>query len=218
MFDEVRNDDTAVNQPDQVQDIQAEEALEGKNDASEAPCSAEGNRDASAADEVPEAPFSKYEDESPWANQETWDGEESDDCAGPDEEDDDRAYLNDPNWNKMLGARGEEAAARFLERKGFDIVARNWTCDIGEVDIIAEDEFSLHFVEVKTRSDVNKGFPAEAVDSVKRRKYEMMAMIYLMKYDRTDVAICFDIISIVVTGENTAMLRYHANAFSHNGL
>lgn len=117
--------------------------------------------------------------------------------------------------NLDLGKRGENAAAAFLERRGLDIVDRNWRCRYGEVDIVARDEDSLRFVEVKTRSNCEHGFPAEAVTSDKRARYERIAAQYLKGYEQTDIGVCFDIISIVVTGRNRAFLRLHRNAFTN---
>lgn len=78
-----------------------------------------------------------------------------------------------------LGKRGELAAVRFLSRKGYEILETNWTCVAGEADIVALEEDTLCFVEVKTRSNVEKGFPAEAVDAKKRDRYERIAACYL---------------------------------------
>lgn len=116
--------------------------------------------------------------------------------------------------NILLGQKGEKAAAAFLARRGFDIIERNWRCGAGEVDIIATEDESLHFVEVKTRSNCDKGFPAEAVDASKRERYEKIACCYLRTYEPTDIPVCFDIVSIVATGENRAFLRFHRNAFA----
>lgn len=118
--------------------------------------------------------------------------------------------------NKELGKRGEDAAAAFLERRGFDILERNWGCKFGEADIIALDEDALHFVEVKTRMSDRNGFPAEAVNANKRGKYERMAEVFLTHYDGPDTAVTFDIISILVTGEHRAFLRMHRNVFSND--
>lgn len=112
-----------------------------------------------------------------------------------------------------LGKRGERAAAAFLERHGYDILDRNWTCPAGEVDIVARDDYSLHFVEVKTRRGTGRGFPEEAVDDEKRARYERIAEFYLSYYGQTEISVHFDIISIVVTGPDRAFLRMHNNAF-----
>ena len=116
--------------------------------------------------------------------------------------------------NKELGRRGEEAAVRFLERRGFEVLERNWTCHAGEADIIAQDEDTLVFVEVKTRSNADKGLPEEAVDKHKRERYERIAAAFLQTYDTVDIAVRFDVVSILVIGSERAFLRHHVNAFS----
>ena len=116
--------------------------------------------------------------------------------------------------NAELGRRGEDAAARFLDRRGYDIIERNWTCVAGEADIIARDGESVVFVEVKTRSNCEKGLPSEAVDAAKRERYERIAALYLQKLDVVDVPIRFDIVSIVAVGSDRAMIRHHLNAFA----
>lgn len=66
---------------------------------------------------------------------------------------------------KELGRKGERAAVRFLKNRGFEILETNWVCFAGEADIIALDGSTLCFVEVKTRTGVQKGFPSEAVNA-----------------------------------------------------
>ena len=116
--------------------------------------------------------------------------------------------------NRELGRRGEDAAARFLDRRGYDIVERNRTCAAGEADIIARDGEALVFVEVKTRSNTEKGLPSEAVDAGKRRRYERIAALFLVDYDVVDVPVRFDVVSIVVVPPDRAFIRHHIGAFS----
>ena len=111
--------------------------------------------------------------------------------------------------NAELGRRGEDAAARFLDRRGYEIVERNWTCAAGEADIIARDGDSVVFVEVKTRSSCDYGMPAEAVDEAKR-----IAALFLQGFHVVDVPVRFDIVSIVAISPDRAMIRHHINAFS----
>lgn len=112
-----------------------------------------------------------------------------------------------------LGKRGEEAAACFLERREYEILDRNWKCIAGEADIVALQDDTLCFIEVKTRKDAQKGFPSEAVDTRKRSRYERIAACYLEDHDYADVRVRFDIIAILVLGEDRAFLRHHLNAF-----
>ncbi|MEG0476741.1 MAG: YraN family protein [Raoultibacter sp.] len=116
--------------------------------------------------------------------------------------------------NKTLGARGEHAAVLFLERRGYEIIERNWVCPGGEADIIArDDDDCLVFIEVKTRSGAEKGFPSEAVTAAKRARYEKIATYYLAQHPLEDVYVRFDVVSIVVVAPERAFIRHHINAF-----
>jgi putative endonuclease len=115
--------------------------------------------------------------------------------------------------NREIGRRGEDAAARFLERRGYDILERNWTCEFGEADIIARNETAIVFVEVKTRTDEQLGLPEEAVGPEKRKRYERIAAAYLRDNDTSEVAIRFDIIAILVIATDRALVRHHINAW-----
>lgn len=115
--------------------------------------------------------------------------------------------------NKDLGRRGEDAAARFLQRRGYEILNRNWVCPAGEADIVARDDDDLVFVEVKTRSNIEMGLPSEAVDKDKRERYEKIAALYLREFDAVDIPIRFDVISILVVAPDRALVRHHINAF-----
>ena len=115
--------------------------------------------------------------------------------------------------NRELGRKGEYAAVRFLERCGYDIVERNWTCFAGEADIIARDGEAVVFVEVKTRTGASNGLPAEAVTKNKRERYEKIACAFLADYDVVDVPVRFDVVSISLIDTDRAMVRHHIDAF-----
>ncbi len=117
--------------------------------------------------------------------------------------------------NKELGAKGELAAALFLERRGYEIVEHNWRCPAGEADLIARDENgTVVFVEVKTRSGVEHGFPAEAVTPARRRRYERIAGYYLSDHVFEDARVRFDVLSILsMKPRNRAYIRHHIDAF-----
>lgn len=124
----------------------------------------------------------------------------------------------DPNAqgrrNQALGARGEEAAARFLERNGYTILERNWTCFAGEADIIAVNGEALVFVEVKTRRGVDKGLPSEAVNRAKREKYERIALAYIQDHFFGEAVVRFDVVAIIVLSNDRAFIRHHLGAYS----
>ncbi len=77
---------------------------------------------------------------------------------------------------KTLGKRGEAAAARFLRRRGYKILARGDRFGPGELDLVALDGKTIVFVEVKTRESAVAGHPADAVDAVKQRRLTRLAV------------------------------------------
>lgn len=115
--------------------------------------------------------------------------------------------------NKTLGMRGEDAATKYLEAKGYIILDRNWKCKMGEIDIVAKFEDVLVFVEVKTRSNLEVGLPEDAVGPKKRRKYESLAAMYLQDHEYVDMAVRFDVVGLLVIKKDRALLRHHINAF-----
>lgn len=123
---------------------------------------------------------------------------------------------NRKSRNKEFGKRGEDAAVAYLERHGYEIVARNWSCSAGEVDIIVRDEHTIVFVEVKTRSSIECGFPEEAVTASKRARYEKIAAYFLKNYECSDLAVRFDVVALVVISSHRALVRHHINAFQVN--
>lgn len=119
--------------------------------------------------------------------------------------------------NKELGRKGEEAAARYLEARGYEIVERNWECRFGEADIIAKDpEGTLCFIEVKTRRSIEAGLPEESVTLEKQRRYERIALSYMMKTEDWNDNDCirFDAIGICATERHRALLRHHRGCFN----
>ena len=115
--------------------------------------------------------------------------------------------------NKALGRRGEDAAAQYLVKRGYEILERNWTCFAGEADIIARDGDVLVFIEVKTRSDERMGFPSEAVTKEKRQRYEKIACTYVADHEFTDMLMRFDVLGMLVIDEERFIVRHHINAF-----
>lgn len=68
----------------------------------------------------------------------------------------------------VLGRAGEDRAARYFEAQGFTVLARNWRCRDGEIDLVVADRSAVVVVEVKTRRDEGFGHPFEAIDARKR--------------------------------------------------
>ncbi len=97
---------------------------------------------------------------------------------------------------KTLGEKGEDIAAAFLEKKGYNILFRNYKCSFGEIDIIAKHKKILSFIEVKTRSTKKYGLPQEAVTSVKQTKISRVALEFIQRYKMENRAARFDVVSV----------------------
>ena len=107
-----------------------------------------------------------------------------------------------------FGAEGEQAARDFLARKGAKILEMNYRRPTGEIDIIARQGGRILFVEVKRRSSLRYGRPAEAVNPAKRAHILRTALLYLQENGLEDVAVRFDVIE-VLPGE----IRHIEDAF-----
>lgn len=83
------------------------------------------------------------------------------------------------------GAQAEQLAADFLVRQGLQIVARNYRCRYGEIDLILQEGDTLVFVEVRLRSRGDFGGAAASIDSHKQRKLMLTAQHYLAQLRRT---------------------------------
>lgn len=107
---------------------------------------------------------------------------------------------------------GEDAAARYLKRRGFKVLERNWRLKLGELDIVAMDGETLVFVEVKTKQDPLFADPALSVDFRKQRKLRRLAEAYIA-ITKPDFVNCrFDVVS-VVGGVTEPLLRHIPQAF-----
>lgn len=109
------------------------------------------------------------------------------------------------NHNQKIGAIGEEIAADLLKQNGLVIVTRNFRCRYGEIDIVARDQKTLVFVEVKTRKSLRFGRPEEAVDYRKQARLRLMAAIYLKNTHIPQTSYRFDVCAIQLDEQNTLL-------------
>ncbi|MCD8356549.1 MAG: YraN family protein [Clostridia bacterium] len=107
-----------------------------------------------------------------------------------------------------IGERGEQHAAKYLQRKGFHIISRNYRTERGEIDIICCDENYLVFAEVKTRSSTKFGMPREAVTVSKQRKLLLAAQQWILEHP-TPLQPRFDVIEILVSPDLTTCRIHH---------
>ena len=116
---------------------------------------------------------------------------------------------------RLLGQWGEEQVAEKLRRDGWTIVARNFRCRMGELDLVAENEIFLAFVEVKLRKDDRFGSACEAVTPSKQRKLRAAAQYYLMSHP-TRLQPRFDVAEVYApqgVRTETPTIYYIDNAF-----
>ena len=119
---------------------------------------------------------------------------------------------------KLLGDRGEKAAVRFLRRLGYRILAKQYRCRIGEIDIVAQDGDRIVFVEVKTRDSTAAGHPTEAITHDKQKKLTQLGLIYLKAHGWLDRPARFDVVSIVwPKGAKQPQIDHYLNAFEAIG-
>lgn len=118
------------------------------------------------------------------------------------------------NKSNINGANGEIFAARYLVKKGYNIVALNYRSRYGEIDIIAEDDEYILFVEVKSRDENALFLPREAVDNKKQQKIIQTARLYLSVAD-VEKQPRFDVIEVYLNSKNqrTAKINHIKNAF-----
>ena len=118
--------------------------------------------------------------------------------------------------SRQIGEKGEEIAAKYLIKRGYKIIQTNWTCQIGEVDIVAQDDDNVVLVEVKTRRILNKDdsiMPELAVNRAKQEKYRTLALMYAALHPAL-TSIRFDVVAINLVAPSTASLRHLIGAFS----
>lgn len=115
---------------------------------------------------------------------------------------------------KDIGKRGEDIAADYLKRNDFTIILRNYRKNCGELDIIAENDGDLVFIEVKTRTTETHGSAEEAVTPAKQRQIVKLATIYMSEKGLFDQNIRFDVVCIILHDKKAVKLNHIKHAFS----
>lgn len=116
------------------------------------------------------------------------------------------------NSKKALGETGEEMAIAFLKDEGYKIVERNYRTPFGEIDIIAYNEATLVFLEVKARRNPTFAIPQLAVNQKKQQHIIKAARSYLFSKKIKDKGCRFDVIAISIF-DNTRKIELFKNAF-----
>jgi putative endonuclease len=95
-----------------------------------------------------------------------------------------------------LGQRAESLAARYLEELGFSILVRNWRRPQGELDLVVTREGLCVFVEVRSRTGIERGHPLETVDARKRARVRRAARLFIDEEKPLAAAFRFDVVGI----------------------
>lgn len=114
---------------------------------------------------------------------------------------------------RVVGTAYEKQAGEYLMQQGYEIVAYNFRCRYGEIDIIARDGEYLVFVEVKYRRNTESGSPLEAVNAKKQHIISRVASYYCLTHGYGESTPCrFDVVAIL--GDEISLIR---NAFDYAG-
>ncbi|KZB80346.1 YraN family protein [Amycolatopsis regifaucium] len=112
-----------------------------------------------------------------------------------------------------LGRWGEDLAVRHLEKAGYVVLSRNWRCRDGELDLVATDKKRLVFCEVKTRTGLGFGTPAEAVTPDKADRIRRLAHQWQRAFMLRWCPVRYDIIAIVAPPGTRPQVRHIKAAF-----
>jgi putative endonuclease len=118
-----------------------------------------------------------------------------------------------PGRRNALGSYGERVAVRVLTEAGLQVLDRNWRCRDGELDVVARDGDALVFCEVKTRTGVGFGHPAEAVTPAKRARLRRLARAWLAVHEHHAPDLRFDVVGVQVPVSGPARVTHLRNAF-----
>ena len=112
------------------------------------------------------------------------------------------------------GIAGENAAEQYLSGMGMKTLCRRWKCACGEIDLILFDtDNTIVFVEVKNRRSGNPGSGLYAIDAKKQKRISKAAMLYLIKYGKTEYNVRFDAVEVY-----SGRITYIRDAFEPGGL
>lgn len=119
---------------------------------------------------------------------------------------------------QALGKKGEAAARAYLERRGVRILAANYACAAGEIDLVGREREALLFIEVKTRTSEAFGPPQLAVHQRKQRQIVRAAQWYLAERRLPEVACRFDVVAVTFLDDERPQIQWVRDAFPAEGM
>jgi len=112
-----------------------------------------------------------------------------------------------------IGQLGEKIAYNFLIKKGYNILENNYTVPFGEIDIIAEKNNCIYFIEVKCRKTNKYGLPEEAITDYKKKRIIRIAEYYIKRKNINNKIINFGVVAIQINENSLDKIKYFPNAF-----
>jgi len=113
----------------------------------------------------------------------------------------------------FTGKKGEDIAEHYLQKKGFKTLFRNFKTRLGEIDLISLDRETVVFVEVKTNTSTDFGMPEARVNGRKQRQIIKVAQEFLKIQGKSDADCRFDVVSVLLNGDQTPGIEHFENAF-----
>jgi putative endonuclease len=123
-----------------------------------------------------------------------------------------------PWWRRWFGNRSERAAARYLKQLGYRIVARNYACPLGELDLVAIEGRCIVFVEVRSTEQADTDRTAASVDVAKQKRLTNLALHFLQQRRLLDYPARFDVLVVSwPAGNREPDINHHRHAFEAAG-
>jgi len=118
-----------------------------------------------------------------------------------------------PWWRRWWGDRAERLACQWARRKGWRIVARNASCPMGEIDLVALDGRTLVVMEVRSRQSGETADAAASVNRDKQRRVSRMALWFRKKHRLEPLNLRLDVLAIIWPENGAPVVEHHENAF-----
>lgn len=112
-----------------------------------------------------------------------------------------------------LGRTGEDAALAHYRNRGYRLIARNWRCSLGELDLVLARGATVVFCEVKTRRGSAFGGPHESVHHRKQHKLRLLAQAYLAAHPTLPEEVRFDVAGVTLQGKGPPSVHVFEDAF-----
>jgi putative endonuclease len=123
-----------------------------------------------------------------------------------------------PWWRRWFGSRSERAAGKFLKRLGYHIVARNYSCPLGELDLVAIDRGCIVFVEVRSTGNETMDRAAASVDDMKQKRLTNLAVYFLQSKKLLGQPARFDVLVVSwPAAQREPVIAHYVNAFEAVG-